>query len=63
MKKSIFSLRKNGILFTRGKIYECMDSDDECDLFKADNGDWIIVEKYKLNKHFMRVNVMPEFSK
>ena len=35
------------------------------DLFELNDRviDWIIVEKYKLNKHFMRVNVMPEFSK
>lgn len=50
-------------LFTKGKIYKAIDSDSDCCLFKADNGDLMIIESVKLKKHFRRTNIMPEIKK
>ena len=51
------------VLFKRGVVYKALDHDSECILFRAEDGDFIIIDKYKEAKYFERVNIMPDFKR
>jgi hypothetical protein len=60
--KSDFLNYSSVTIFSQDTIYEAIDEDDKDTLLQSDVGDYEVIPKMKMRRHFRRVNIMPEFS-